>query len=73
MPQSTLSFADRARGVDLVTTAEAERLGTSDSEQLDYAIDHGRAIYTFNAGDFARLHREYLEQRRLLSVSSRRQ
>lgn len=54
----------RARGVDIVTTAEADRLGTSDSEQLDFAVGQNRAIYTFNTGDFARLHREYLEQGR---------
>jgi DNA-binding transcriptional MerR regulator len=54
----------RARGVELQTTAEADRLGSSDSDQLAYAAEQRRAIYTFNAGDFARLHREYLEQGR---------
>jgi len=54
----------RARGVDLVTTIEANRCGTSDDAQLDFATEQGRAIYTFNAGDFARLHREFLDQGR---------
>lgn len=54
----------RARGVDLLSTAEANRLGTSDADQLGFAAAEGRAIYTFNARDFARLHREYLEQGR---------
>jgi hypothetical protein len=52
----------RARGVDLLTTAEANRLGTPDAGQWEFAREEGRAIYTFNASDFARLHREYLEQ-----------
>lgn len=52
----------RARGVDILTTAEAGRLGTSDSEQLTFAAEQTRAIYTFNVSDFARLHREHLEQ-----------
>ena len=51
----------RARGVDLVTTVEANRCGASDAEQLEFATELGRVIYTFNAGDFARLHREYLQ------------
>jgi hypothetical protein len=54
----------RARGVDVLTSAEANQLGTSDADQLEFAKDQGRAIYTFNASDFARLHRECLEQGR---------
>ena len=50
----------RARGIDLLTTVEARRLGVSDQEQLEYAIHQRRALYTFNAKDFARLHREFL-------------
>jgi hypothetical protein len=52
----------RARSIDLLTTAEANRLGMSDADQLAFAREQGRAIYTFNASDFSRLHREYLEQ-----------
>ena len=50
----------RARGADLLTTSEAERCGTADREQLAFAVAQGRAIYTFNVGDFAKLHRHYL-------------
>lgn len=35
-------------------------LGRSDSEQLDYATSQGRVLYTFNRGDFYRLHTQYL-------------
>ncbi|MFC2172656.1 DUF5615 family PIN-like protein [Acidobacteriota bacterium] len=52
----------RARGVDVLTTAEAENLGSSDEEQLAFAIGQHRTIYTFNAGDFARLHADCLKQ-----------
>ena len=54
----------RARGVDVVTTVEAKRCGTLDAEQLEFATKQERVIYTFNASDFARLHREYLQQGR---------
>jgi hypothetical protein len=50
-----------ARGFDVLTTADADRLGATDPEQLRFAAEHGRAIYTFNASDFARLHSEYLQ------------
>lgn len=53
----------RARGVDLVTTAEANRLGAADARQLAFATEQNRTIYTLNVADFARLHREYLERR----------
>src|SRR5713101_3280549 len=51
----------RTRGIDVLTTVEANRLGATDAEQLATAISLRRAIYTFNVGDFARLHREHLE------------
>lgn len=54
----------RARAVDLLTTVEARRLGTSDVEQLAYATGQGRTIYTFNASDFAQLHRDVLQEGR---------
>ena len=52
----------RARGIDILTTVEANRCGTTDSDQLTFATEHGRSVYTFNIGDFARLHGEHLEQ-----------
>ena len=48
-----------------MTTAEARRLGASDESQLVFAAEDGRTIYTFNASDFARLHREFLESGRV--------
>lgn len=52
----------RARGIDLVTTAEVHQLGATDAEQLTTAICLRRTIYTFNVRDFAQLHSETLEQ-----------
>lgn len=52
----------RARGVDLLTTIEADHCGASDQKQLALAVQYGRAIYTFNVRDFALLHRQYLDQ-----------
>lgn len=58
--ESAVIVGLRARGVNLLTTVEAGRLGTSDVDQLAYAMEQGRAIYTLNASDFAQLHREVL-------------
>ena len=40
----------RARGVDVLTTVEANRCGSTDQDQLVFAIQQGRSIYTFNVG-----------------------
>ena len=61
MDQSLVA-ALRARGVDVITATEAGMLGRSDSEQLDYATGQGRMLYTFNRGDFYRLHTQYLTE-----------
>jgi hypothetical protein len=52
----------RARGIDVLTTAEAGRLGRTDAEQLAFAAAGNWTIYTFNVSDFALLHRRYLER-----------
>ena len=52
----------RARGFDVLTTVEADRCSTTDSEQLSFAVHQRRTIYTFNVGDFARLHHEHHAQ-----------
>ena len=51
----------RDRGFDVLTAHEADRLGLDDEEQLSFASEMGRAIYTFNIRDYAILHREYQE------------
>jgi hypothetical protein len=48
----------RARGVDLLTTADANPLGATDADQLAYATEQERTICPFNVAHFARLHRD---------------
>lgn len=50
----------RARGADLVTPQEAGMTHKGDEEQLEWAALHHRAIYSFNRGDFCRLHTHWL-------------
>ncbi|MBW3600540.1 MAG: DUF5615 family PIN-like protein [Planctomycetes bacterium] len=52
----------RARGIDVVTTPGIGHCGASDEDQLAFAAAQDRAIYTFNVGDFARLHQEFLQR-----------
>ena len=54
----------RARGVDLLTTSEAHRIGATDAEQLVFAVELQRTLYSFNVGDFCRLHSQWLAQQR---------
>jgi hypothetical protein len=52
----------RARGADVATVFEEQMTGRSDEEQLEYASERNRTLYTFNVGDFCRLHKEYQSQ-----------
>lgn len=45
-----------ARGLDVMTAAEAGMLSRSDEEQLSWALENQRVIYSFNIRDFYRLH-----------------
>ncbi|PIY36719.1 MAG: hypothetical protein COZ06_34980 [Armatimonadetes bacterium CG_4_10_14_3_um_filter_66_18] len=50
----------RRRGYDVTSAGESGNLGASDGAQLEFAAFQGRAILTFNVGDFCRLHTEYI-------------
>ncbi len=50
----------RARGVDAMTVSEAGMLGREDHEQLTYATENRRAIYSSNIGHFCALHAQIL-------------
>ncbi|NBC16221.1 MAG: hypothetical protein GVY18_02770 [Bacteroidetes bacterium] len=52
----------RARGVDVLTVAEAGRAGQDDGDQLQFAAERGRVLYTFNVADFCRLHEAYMHR-----------
>ncbi len=49
----------RARGVDVATPLDADMMGAQDEEQLVFAADSGRAIFSCNVGDFFELHTEW--------------
>jgi hypothetical protein len=57
-----LARALRARNVDVTTALEQGMIERSDSAHLDYATAQGRVLFSFNVGDFCRLHGEYLAQ-----------
>lgn len=50
------------RNVDVLSAGEAQMLSRSDEEQLKWALDHQRIIYSFNVRDFYRIHTNYLEK-----------
>lgn len=54
----------RHRGVDITSSRELGLLQSSDEEQLVWAFERQRVIYTYNASDFCRLHSEFLRQAR---------
>ena len=45
-----------ARGLEVITAAEAGMLSRSNEEQLNWALENQRVIYSFNIRDFYRLH-----------------
>jgi len=49
----------RSRGIDLVTAAEAGMIRRKDEEHLSFATLQGRALYSFNVGDFHEIHTEW--------------
>lgn len=52
----------RARGIDVITALDVSMIGRADEEHLDYATAQGRVLYSFNAGDYYRLHTAFLAQ-----------
>ena len=45
----------RSCGIDAINAREVNRKGSSDEEQLRYAISQKRAIFSFNIVDYERL------------------
>jgi hypothetical protein len=52
----------RSRKVDILTAQEADFKSISDEEHLYYASSVGRTVFTFNRGDFVKLHNKYLSE-----------
>ncbi|MEK6301291.1 MAG: DUF5615 family PIN-like protein [Acidobacteriota bacterium] len=55
-----LVHALRIRGVDVTTALEQAMIRRDDVDHLELAASQGRTLYSFNVGDFLRLHHEYL-------------
>jgi len=53
---SGLAHALRQRGYDAIHAQELERKGRSDLDQLLFAIEQERCLFTFNVKDFVILH-----------------
>lgn len=60
--RSAFVTALREAGLDVVTVADVDRLGASDAEQLAWATQQSRILYTFNVKDFSLLHTQWLIQ-----------
>jgi hypothetical protein len=54
----------RAREVDVLTAIEAGLIARPDSQHLNYASDSGRAVFTYNVGDFCSLHDSLMREGR---------
>jgi hypothetical protein len=50
----------RRQGYGILTTHEAGNSHLSDEEQLRFARDEGRVLFSANVRDFSRIHREWL-------------
>jgi hypothetical protein len=59
---SDLVSALLLRGVNVTTVRDERRQGQTDEQQLRFAAELGRAIYTFNQKDFMALHTLFLQQ-----------
>jgi hypothetical protein len=59
-----VATALRLKGYDVFSAHEVQKQSLSDFQQMEYAVAQKRAIFTFNAGDFDRLHKEYLQSRK---------
>lgn len=59
-----LGKALRKQGYDVLTVNEAQNNGLSDRQQLEFATQQNRTIFTFNTVDFIELHLYYLTQAR---------
>lgn len=56
-----IALSLRLKGYDVISAHEVQNQGIPDYKQLQYAISQQRAIFTFNVGDFNRLHKEYMQ------------
>jgi hypothetical protein len=58
---SGLALALRKRGYDAIHAQELDRKGRADSDQLIFATNRERSLFTFNVKDFVILHNQYVK------------
>lgn len=56
----SLAHALKQKGIDVLTTQESGNKRLSDSEQLEFAVNNKRVMFTHNKRDFLLLHKSYL-------------
>ena len=59
--RTSMVRALRARQIDVITALDANLIGRPDSDHLAYTSAESRVLFSFNRGDFAQLHNEYLQ------------
>jgi len=52
----------RAEGYDVLSTPEADNGGNSDKQQLKFAASKERVLFSFNRGDFKRIHKNWWKE-----------
>lgn len=62
--QLVLAEALRARGVDILTTQEARNIGLHDVDQLIFAAENRRSLFSYDKRHFARIHYEWMSMKR---------
>jgi hypothetical protein len=60
----SLVAAFRSADLNVITVADVSKQGYSDKEQLIWAAEQGRVIYSYNRRDFCCLHDEFLSTER---------
>ncbi len=60
----SLVAAFRSAALDVITVADTNKQSCSDEDQLIWAAEQGRVIYSYNRRDFCRLHIEFLSTER---------
>ena len=59
---NALAEALRSRGIDVLTTTEANMRGRMDEDQLRHATEQGRSIFTYNVKHYTALHKQFIGQ-----------
>jgi hypothetical protein len=62
--QIGLAEALRTRGVDVLTTQAAGKIGVSDLEQLNFAAASSRTLFSYNIRHFAKIHYDWMKLKR---------